>query len=130
MTQPAGEVVKPNSWKSITDEGMPVHGRPYEKGNLYIHFNVKFPETLSAPQVAAIRTVLPPPKHDEQNGSMDLDTEHVRPLPRPAPFSATPYQFYVLLGELPSQQLSDVRKAAAAIGYHRIAELSDFMDIV
>ena len=30
---------------------MPVHGRPYEKGNLYIHFNVKFPDPLEAWQV-------------------------------------------------------------------------------
>jgi DnaJ family protein A protein 2 len=51
VTQPAGEVVKPGAWKSITDEGMPVHGRPYEKGNLYIHFNVKFPDTLTQQQV-------------------------------------------------------------------------------
>jgi len=130
VTQPAGEVVKPNSWKSITDEGMPVHGRPYEKGNLYIHFNVKFPDTLSAPQVAAIRSVLPPPKRDEQNGSMDLDTEQVRPLPLPAPFSSTPIQYHVFSEGLPLQQLSDVRRAAAATDFHRTAELSDFLDLV
>ena len=51
VTQPAGEVVKPGAWKSVADEGMPVHGRPYEKGNLYIHFNVKFPDHLEAWQV-------------------------------------------------------------------------------
>ncbi len=44
-------MVKPGAWKSVADEGMPVHGRPYEKGNLYIHFNVKFPDHLEAWQV-------------------------------------------------------------------------------
>ena len=57
MTSPAGEVVKPGAWKSVADEGMPVHGRPYEKGNLYIHFNVKFPDALTQQQVPS--AVLP-----------------------------------------------------------------------
>lgn len=81
VSQPAGEVVKPNSWKCITDEGMPVHGRPYEKGNLYVHFNVKFPTTLTQHQVAAIQQVLPSASRDSsENGVMDVDSENVRPL--------------------------------------------------
>ncbi len=79
MSQPAGEVVKPGAWKSIVDEGMPVHGRPYEKGNLYVRFNVQFPDTLTRQQVTAIQKTLPPPAHDAAaNGSMDVDSEHVR----------------------------------------------------
>jgi hypothetical protein len=35
-----GEVIKPNSFKVVTEEGMPVHTRPYIKGNLYIKFEV------------------------------------------------------------------------------------------
>lgn len=59
MTLP-GEVIKPDSWKCINEEGMPVHGRPYEKGNLYIRFSVKFPESLSSEEVTQLKQVLPP----------------------------------------------------------------------
>ncbi len=38
-TQP-GEVIKPDTFKVIRDEGMPVHGSGYSKGNLYIQFTV------------------------------------------------------------------------------------------
>jgi DnaJ family protein A protein 2 len=36
----AGEVIKPNSFMVVTGEGMPVHGRPFVKGNLYVRFEV------------------------------------------------------------------------------------------
>eukprot|EP00882_Tetradesmus_deserticola_P014985 GHRQ01015951.1.p4 GENE.GHRQ01015951.1~~GHRQ01015951.1.p4 ORF type:complete len:169 (-),score=68.12 GHRQ01015951.1:355-861(-) len=35
-----GEVIKPNSFKVVPEEGMPVHTRPFIKGNLYIKFDV------------------------------------------------------------------------------------------
>ena len=53
-----GEVIKPDSWKCIQDEGMPEHGRPYERGNLYIQFHVKFPESLSKQQVTSLQQTL------------------------------------------------------------------------
>ena len=40
-------MIKPDSWKCINDEGMPVHGSPFQKGNLCIQFNVTFPQSLS-----------------------------------------------------------------------------------
>lgn len=46
-----GEVIKPDTFKSLPDEGMPIHGRPYQKGNLYVHFVVEFPEFMDAAQV-------------------------------------------------------------------------------
>lgn len=30
---------------------MPIHGRPYAKGNLYVRFNVEFPDTVTPEQV-------------------------------------------------------------------------------
>lgn len=42
-TQP-GEIIRPGEVKKINDEGMPVHGRPFDKGNLYVKFKVTFPE--------------------------------------------------------------------------------------
>ncbi|KAG7551458.1 Heat shock protein DnaJ cysteine-rich domain [Arabidopsis thaliana x Arabidopsis arenosa] len=56
-----GEVVKPDSYKAISDEGMPIYQRPFMKGKLYIHFTVEFPESLSPDQTKAIEAVLPKP---------------------------------------------------------------------
>lgn len=39
---------------------MPIHGRPFMKGKLYIHFTVDFPEALTQEQVKALEPVLPP----------------------------------------------------------------------
>lgn len=35
-----GQVIKPNSFMAVQNEGMPVHTRPFVKGNLYIRFEV------------------------------------------------------------------------------------------
>ena len=66
-----GEVIKPNSWKCINEEGMPVHGRPYEKGNLYISFSVEFPESLSSEEVQQLKQVLPAPAQAQAPMSED-----------------------------------------------------------
>ena len=34
----SGTVIKPDAWMVVKGEGMPIHGRPFEHGNLYIHF--------------------------------------------------------------------------------------------
>ncbi|KAL2557316.1 Chaperone protein dnaJ 2 [Forsythia ovata] len=67
-----GEVVKPDSTKAINDEGMPMHGRPFMKGKLYIHFTVDFPESLTPEQVKALEAVLPP-KPSLQLSDMELE---------------------------------------------------------
>ncbi|CAN0863260.1 DnaJ protein homolog 2 [Linum grandiflorum] len=54
-----GEVVKPDSFKAINDEGMPMYQRPFLKGRLYIHFTVDFPVSLSPDQVKALEAILP-----------------------------------------------------------------------
>ncbi|KAF9675230.1 hypothetical protein SADUNF_Sadunf09G0010500 [Salix dunnii] len=66
-----GEVVKPDSFKAINDEGMPMYRRPFMKGNLYIHFTVDFPDSLTPDQVKAIETILPRPSSQLTN--MELD---------------------------------------------------------
>jgi len=64
-----GEVIKPDSFKCINEEGMPMQGRSYLKGNMYIRFNVEFPDTLEPQQIAALQSVFP----NQSNGVMDLD---------------------------------------------------------
>ncbi|PWZ38343.1 DnaJ 2 [Zea mays] len=67
-----GEVVKPDSFKAINDEGMPMYQRPFMKGKLYIHFSVEFSDSLSPEQCKALEVVLPP-KPVSQYTDMELD---------------------------------------------------------
>ncbi|KAL9296930.1 hypothetical protein ACSQ67_022826 [Phaseolus vulgaris] len=67
-----GEVVKPDSYKAINDEGMPMYQRPFMKGKLYLHFTVEFPDFLNPEQVKALEAVLPP-KQPSQLTDMELD---------------------------------------------------------
>ncbi|PWZ07959.1 DnaJ 2 [Zea mays] len=67
-----GEVVKPDSFKAINDEGMPMYQRPFIKGKLYIHFSVEFSDSLSPEQCKALEVVLPP-KPVSQYTDMELD---------------------------------------------------------
>jgi len=63
-----GDVIKPGDLRVIPKEGMPIHKRPYEKGNLYIKFDVTFPapNSFSMAQLKTLESVLParnpPPK--------------------------------------------------------------------
>ncbi|XP_049380643.1 dnaJ protein homolog isoform X2 [Solanum stenotomum] len=67
-----GEVVKPDQFKAINDEGMPIYQRPFMKGKLYIHFTVEFPDSLSLPQVQLLEAILPP-RPTSQYSDMELD---------------------------------------------------------
>ena len=65
-----GEVIVPGKVKGIPNEGMPMHRNPFEKGFLYIQFDVKFPENQFATpeQLKSLEALLPsrppPPKFD------------------------------------------------------------------
>ncbi|KAJ0961927.1 hypothetical protein J5N97_029755 [Dioscorea zingiberensis] len=69
-----GEVVKPDQYKAINDEGMPHHQRPFMKGRLYIHFNVEFPDSgiLSPDQCRTLETILAPRTRNHLT-AMELD---------------------------------------------------------
>jgi len=56
---PPMDIVKPMDKREIRNEGMPVVSRPYEHGNLYIKFNVKFPTKLDKTQLETLRACLP-----------------------------------------------------------------------
>lgn len=57
----------------IKDEGMPSRGNPFVKGNLYIAFHVKFPETLSEEAVKVLRGVLPDPDEPEEYDPQEVE---------------------------------------------------------
>lgn len=76
-----GEVITPGKTKGIRGEGMPIHRNPFEKGNLYIKFDVKFPEKqfASEQKLADLEKLLParPPvphvdMNDENVAEVDL----------------------------------------------------------
>ncbi|KAK0592716.1 hypothetical protein LWI29_024175 [Acer saccharum] len=67
-----GEVVKPDQFKAVNDEGMPMYQRPFMRGKLYIHFSVEFPESLTPEQTKMLETVLPP-RTSVQLTDMELD---------------------------------------------------------
>ncbi|KAK3671246.1 Type I HSP40 co-chaperone [Recurvomyces mirabilis] len=91
-----GEVIAPGEVKVIRGQGMPSH-RHHDHGNLYIQFEVKFPERLHGPkdedgyptamtpqQVKALESVLPPrqPQHVPPPDAMteDYSLEKVDPM--------------------------------------------------
>jgi DnaJ family protein A protein 2 len=68
------QVIKPDAWMCIREEGMPIQGRPFEKGNLYIHFTVEFPDVVGEAQGAALRAAF---GGASANGAAPMDAEHV-----------------------------------------------------
>lgn len=54
-----GQIVKPDDVRLIQGEGMPLHGNPFTKGRLFVHFKVTFPPSLPLSAVNAIKAVLP-----------------------------------------------------------------------
>ncbi|PNW69999.1 hypothetical protein CHLRE_17g701500v5 [Chlamydomonas reinhardtii] len=73
VTIPEGEVIKPGTFKCLPDEGMPFQGRPFMKGNMYVRFNVDFPESVTSAQAAAIRGALPAAASQNNGAAMDTD---------------------------------------------------------
>ncbi|KAF9109137.1 hypothetical protein BGX27_007961 [Mortierella sp. AM989] len=61
VDQPAGKVIKPGQVKKLTGEGMPHFKRPIDKGDLYITFEVEFPEDgwATAASLKSLEALLP-----------------------------------------------------------------------
>mmetsp|Transcript_7276 Transcript_7276/g.17783 ORF Transcript_7276/g.17783 Transcript_7276/m.17783 type:complete len:420 (-) Transcript_7276:292-1551(-) len=78
-----GEVIQPETSdrrpfvKIIPNEGMPSHGNPFVKGNLYVLFTVEFPSdgSLDESVVAALKKLLPKPSDETSTADVDMDAE-------------------------------------------------------
>jgi DnaJ family protein A protein 2 len=72
-----GEIINPGETRVIPNEGMPIHKRPMENGNLFIKFNVEFPKpgSLSPSHIQQLEKVLPPRRPAEK---IPEDHEEVR----------------------------------------------------
>merc|ERR1712137_186125 len=70
------EVIKPGDVKAIRDEGMPEHKNPYNRGNMYVEFKIKFPEKSELGPKASewLPKVLPPA--EEKNAMDNLPDEY------------------------------------------------------
>lgn len=53
-----GDIIKQGDVRVIKGEGMPTHRRPFDKGNLYIKFNVEFPKSINPSQVAQLEQII------------------------------------------------------------------------
>uniref|UniRef100_A0A9J7Y122 DnaJ homolog subfamily A member 2 n=1 Tax=Cyprinus carpio carpio TaxID=630221 RepID=A0A9J7Y122_CYPCA len=58
---PAGKVIEPGSVRVVRGEGMPQYRNPFEKGDLFIKFDVQFPENnwLSPEKLSELEDLLP-----------------------------------------------------------------------
>jgi DnaJ family protein A protein 2 len=80
-----GEVIKPEASsqhpfvKIVPNEGMPSHGNPFVKGNLYVLFRVEFPSDneLSEKAVKELKKVLPRPAMDVAYDEDNVEVVHL-----------------------------------------------------
>lgn len=81
-----GVVIRPGSIKVIPNEGMPISGSPFEKGRIYVKFDVEFPDegSMGPDQMKLLEKVLPPRTPVQLDGNeedvelMSFDPEQMR----------------------------------------------------
>jgi len=80
-----GEVIKPEASaahpfvKIVPNEGMPSHGNPFVKGNLYVLFRVEFPTDgqLTKKTVHQLKKLLPDPARDLAYDDEEVEVAHL-----------------------------------------------------
>lgn len=72
ITSTPGEIIKPGDLRVVEGEGMPKHRNPFVKGNLYLKYDIKFPESgsLSVEALQTLNNILP-----VDHTPMDVDTD-------------------------------------------------------
>lgn len=87
IKQPAGVVTKNGDLKCVEHEGMPIYKNPFEKGNLFVKFQVEFPESVDPEQIKTIEWclperpafVMPEGEHVEEVQLQDFEESRHRP---------------------------------------------------
>lgn len=84
VKHPAGQVIKPGDVKGIEGEGMPQYKNPFEKGNLYITFDVTMPDSYFMPEpklkeLEALLPARPSFKMPEGEDVMEVDLQEYNP---------------------------------------------------
>ncbi|KAI8847734.1 hypothetical protein BC829DRAFT_490540 [Chytridium lagenaria] len=86
-----GEVIKPGDIKCIAHEGMPAYKRPYDKGNLYIKFDIEFPPpNFARPETLRMLETILPPRANNPQVTADME-EVVLTTPDPMQQSRASY---------------------------------------
>merc|ERR1711967_167582 len=65
--------------KAVEGEGLPRLRSPFEHGNLFIKFNIEFPEAIDPTAAAALGKLLPPPKNKVTKSEEDEEDEEGGP---------------------------------------------------
>jgi DnaJ family protein A protein 2 len=62
IKSPPGQVIKPGDVRCVMMEGMPIYRNPFEKGNLFVKFEITFPENNFAneKELKLLERLLPP----------------------------------------------------------------------
>jgi len=68
-----GQVIKPDSLMTIEDKGLPFHKNSYKFGNLFVLFQIKFPETLDEMKRNKIASTLSSMKKNKPDADMDVE---------------------------------------------------------
>jgi DnaJ-class molecular chaperone len=79
VSSPPGQVIVPDAVKVIENEGMPHRGDAYQKGKLYVKFEVVFPKAaqLTPELKAAFLKALPPP---DETAGLDENDDNTYPV--------------------------------------------------
>jgi len=57
-----GKIIQPGDLKVVRGQGMPIHRRPFDFGNLFIKFDIDYPASLTKDQVSQLEKILPAKK--------------------------------------------------------------------
>lgn len=80
ITPKQGEVLQPDSWHCVQEEGMPIHGRPSHHGNLYLHFDVEFPKTLTPQHRSQLLGILGPLQDPMVEDSEEIENREMESI--------------------------------------------------
>lgn len=75
-----GQVIKPETLMTIEEKGLPFHKNPYEFGNLFVLFKVKFPDSLSEAQIGQVNTVFKGNTRGKSDNDMVDETVILKPF--------------------------------------------------
>eukprot|EP00934_Nitzschia_sp_Nitz4_P000603 Nitzschia sp. Nitz4//scaffold255_size41878//35876//37226//NITZ4_007412-RA/size41878-augustus-gene-0.44-mRNA-1//-1//CDS//3329544392//603//frame0 len=61
----------------VPNEGMPSRGNPFVKGNLYVVFHVKFPDSIAPELAEQLRKLLPDPNQEDEYDPMEVEEHYL-----------------------------------------------------
>lgn len=70
-----GDIIHPEDVRTVQELGMPIMRTPWKFGNLFIQFEIVFPESLSQSSMSLLKSVLPGPSNMELD-NISFDSTH------------------------------------------------------